>query len=171
MPNFRAHTVINLLSAAGMSYAAVTRYGIDPQRVAISAAAFTVATFFLSPDLDLKHSSPTRNWGFFRWFWRPYQLFFKHRGLSHSLIFSSLTRLGYLLGVATLGLIGLQVWIDPSPAAIAEQASILPGPASAVLSAHGVTLATASVGIALSDTCHIVADRFFSALRALTKIW
>ncbi len=171
MPNYRAHTTINLLAMAGMSYAAVKTYGIEPSLVAISVVAFTAATLLLSPDLDLKHSSPTRNWGLLRWLWRPYQMFFKHRGMSHSLFFSSFTRLGYLLALATLALIGLQAWSDPSPAVIAASASILPEPASAVLSAHGVPLTAAAVGIAISDACHIVTDRIVSALKALTRIF
>ncbi len=171
MPNYRAHTTINLLAMSGLSYAAVKTYGIEPSLVAIGAVAFTTATLLLSPDLDLKHSSPTRNWGLLRWLWRPYQMLFKHRGLSHSLFFSSFTRLGYLLALALLALIGLQTWSDPSPAAIAASASILPGPAAAVLHAHGVPMAAAAVGIALSDACHIVTDRIVSALKAFTKIF
>ena len=66
-----------------------------------------------------------------------------------------------------LALIAWQAWIDPSPAALAATASILPGPASTVIGAHGATLAAAAVGVGLSDLCHIVTDRTVSAFKAL----
>lgn len=169
MPNFRAHTTTNLLALGGLSYAAVTHYDVAVPLVWIGATSFVVATFLLSPDLDLRRSSPTRNWGVFRWLWLPYQALFKHRGLSHSLLFSSLTRLGYLTCLALIGLIAVHSWADPTPASIAASASLVPKPAQAAMSAHGEQLVAAGVGIALSDICHIFTDRLVSALKAFAK--
>lgn len=58
--------------------------------------AYLVSTFLLSPDLDLHRNRSKNNWGFIRFIWFPYSKLFKHRGLSHSLIFGTLTRLFYL---------------------------------------------------------------------------
>lgn len=167
MPNFRAHTTINLIALAGVSYTAVERYDVSPAVVGVAAASFTVATFLLSPDLDLKHSSPSRNWGPLKLLWRPYQMLFKHRGLSHSLIFSSLSRLVYLGVVAFVAMVLWRMGNGASADSVAESAAFIPDVARSVLGAHGDQLATAAAGVALSDACHIVTDRLVSALRAL----
>lgn len=64
--------------------------------------SFGVATLLFSPDLDLGHSIPVKNWGIFRWIWWGYPKFFRHRGFSHSFLLSSLTKLFYLLVVIVL---------------------------------------------------------------------
>ncbi len=60
-------------------------------------AGYLLGTFFLSPDLDLKHSKPSKRWKAFRFIWRPYQKVSKHRGLSHVPLLGGLTRLTYLV--------------------------------------------------------------------------
>ncbi len=65
-------------------------------------AGYIVGTFFLSPDIDLPHSRPSRRWGFLRCFWIPYQSLSSHRGLSHVPVIGSLIRLVYLAVVSIL---------------------------------------------------------------------
>ena len=50
----------------------------------------------LSPDLDLSSSGSSNRWGIFRFLWYPYNKLFSHRGISHSIIFGTLTRIIYL---------------------------------------------------------------------------
>jgi uncharacterized metal-binding protein len=69
---------------------------LEPRKVATITISFIVATLFFSPDLDLAHSQPTRNWGIFRPIWYCYPKLFRHRGSSHSFLFSSLSKLAYL---------------------------------------------------------------------------
>lgn len=78
------------------------RLGND--RLIERCAAFTVSylfgTFLLSPDLDLKENASSKNWGLFRLFWRPYSALFRHRGLSHTPVVGTLTRILYLAVLA-----------------------------------------------------------------------
>ena len=54
------------------------------------------------PDLDTKSVQYSR-WGIFRVFWLPYKGFFKHRSRwSHGLIFGTLFRVIYFIGVITI---------------------------------------------------------------------
>jgi uncharacterized metal-binding protein len=62
----------------------------------IFAAAYLFSSLLLSPDLDLRSNSARRRWGVLGLIWVPYTKVFKHRGLSHNLLFGPLTRIGYL---------------------------------------------------------------------------
>lgn len=63
------------------------------------ATTYVAATFLLSPDLDIYHSRPARNWGYFRGIWKPYSSVFGHRKLSHFPILGTSTRLFYLAAI------------------------------------------------------------------------
>ncbi|MFN3870061.1 MAG: DUF2227 family putative metal-binding protein [Aquificaceae bacterium] len=58
---------------------------------------YLFGTFFLSPDLDLPKSKPSKRWKKLRFVWRPYQKLSKHRGVSHLPILGTALRLSYLL--------------------------------------------------------------------------
>lgn len=161
MPGYRTHTTTNLLALGGLYYLAAVNYEQDTSLLLTGAASFAVATFLLSPDLDLKHSSPTKNWGLLRWLWRPYQLMFKHRGLSHSLLFSSATRITYLTIIACVSAYGLHAVGVFSPDRV---------PMGSFLGEHSATITAAGVGLVLSDTCHIVTDRICTLAKTAGKI-
>ena len=167
MPGYKTHTSANLIALVGISYLVSEHYSVAPYLTAVGAASFAIATVFLSPDLDLKHSSPTRNWGLLRFLWRPYQAIFKHRGLSHNIFFSSATRIGYLICIFASGLIAVHAWADQSPTAIFTASTLVLEPAKSMISTHGEHLTAVGVGIALSDTCHIITDRFVSSIKKL----
>lgn len=63
---------------------------------AMATGAFT-GTLWMSPDLDLKQSLPTKRWGPLKGIWKCYAKKMKHRGLSHYLILGNLHRIWYLL--------------------------------------------------------------------------
>ena len=79
------------------------------QAFSLFGGAYLVSSLLLSPDLDLRHNSARNNWGVLGFVWIPYTKIFKHRGLSHSLILGTLTRLAYLLAVGAV--IALAVWV------------------------------------------------------------
>jgi uncharacterized metal-binding protein len=86
------------------------------EEMAIFAGAYLFSSLMLSPDLDLRHNRSRRRWGPLGFLWIPYTKIFKHRGVSHSLIFGTLTRLGYLGLIALLIALGLSyfnVWAIP----------------------------------------------------------
>jgi uncharacterized metal-binding protein len=89
---------------------------ISWEETAIFAGAYLFSSLMLSPDLDLRHNRSRRRWGPLGFLWLPYTKIFKHRGVSHSLIFGTLTRLGYLGLIALLIALGLSyfnVWAIP----------------------------------------------------------
>jgi len=60
-----------------------------------------LGTFLLSPDLDLKHSKPSKRWKALKILWRPYQKKSKHRGISHIPLLGTFTRLLYIFLIIT----------------------------------------------------------------------
>lgn len=101
MPSGHAHDAITILLAAP---AAVLTYAFsrDLPTAAIVAIAFIFAGLMFGPDLDTK-SKPYSRWGPLRTMWLPYRTVFRHRSRwSHGLIFGTLFRVIYFLGIATL---------------------------------------------------------------------
>lgn len=70
--------------------------------------AFTAGWAFLSPDLDLPQSRPSKRWGLLHVLWEPYRSTHKHRGRSHFPLFGTAERLLYcacLLSPVALGVL------------------------------------------------------------------
>lgn len=76
--------------------------GVPWEELVIFTLSYVGASLFLSPDLDLEKSDPARRWGALRVLWTPYSRVFKHRGLSHSILFGPLTRVLYLAALGAL---------------------------------------------------------------------
>ncbi len=153
MPSGRTHLKIeaSLLAiwggtAAGLALANAMRW---PSVIGfVSAYAFSM--FFLSPDLDLARSDAYDRWGWFRGLWFPYAWAFKHRQISHHLLWGPLSRMLYL--AVLLATIGLLVF-----AALGRTVSIR----SWTLS----WLAPISLGLYLPNVEHILVDRLVTAWR------
>lgn len=101
MPSGHAHDAVTILLAAPavvVTYVA-TR---DLPTAVIVAVAFIFAGLMFGPDLDTK-SKPYSRWGLLRAIWLPYRTIFRHRSRwSHGLIFGTLFRVVYFLGIVTL---------------------------------------------------------------------
>ena len=101
MPSGKTHDAITFLFVAPVF---VTAWKIT-ENTAISAvitAAFLFGGLMFGPDLDTMSKQYTR-WGILRFLWYPYQAFFAHRSRwSHGLIFGTLLRVVYFMGVLTL---------------------------------------------------------------------
>ncbi|WP_457600287.1 DUF2227 family putative metal-binding protein [Hydrogenivirga sp.] len=89
----RTHDLINLIALPGFLYF------LPRELYAPFGIGYVVGTFFLSPDVDLTNSRPTRRWGFLRCIWAPYQSLSRHRGVSHIPVIGSLLRLLYLVSL------------------------------------------------------------------------
>jgi uncharacterized metal-binding protein len=101
MPSGHVHDAITILLAAP---AAVGTYALsrDLPTALIVAVAFIFAGVMFGPDLDTK-SKPYARWGPLRLIWMPYRTTFRHRSRwSHGLIFGTLFRVIYFLGIVTL---------------------------------------------------------------------
>lgn len=101
MPSGKTHDAITILLAAPL--AAGGYYATQSLIFASSiTAAFLFGGLMFGPDLDTVSIQSSR-WGIFRFFWYPYRVFFKHRSRwSHGLVFGTLFRVIYFMGVCTL---------------------------------------------------------------------
>jgi uncharacterized metal-binding protein len=144
---------IALLLATYFRGALVSWFGPDPtfEFMLLFSLSFLCGTILLSPDLDLADSDPARSWGFVQVIWRPYSRLFRHRGLSHTPVIGTLTRIVYLgcaiyiISAVTASLIGLDLQIS-------------------VYDLHRLWSARwfcILVGLISADLIHLVADRFF----------
>ena len=114
--------------------------------------SFLVGTYLLSPDLDLVGSDPARSWGIAQVIWRPYASLFRHRGISHTPVLGTLTRLIYLMVLlCVVGALIQSLMGWHRPISVYD----LPGLA-------GSRTLCVFVGLVASDLVHLVADRFFS---------
>ena len=101
MPSAKTHDAITLLLAAPTF---VCSYAVTQNSLlsAVVTAAFIFGGLMFGPDLDTMSKQYTR-WGILRPMWLPYRTFFKHRSRwSHGLIFGTLFRVIYFLGIVTI---------------------------------------------------------------------
>lgn len=98
MANYKTHTGFNLFfmlpALVGFGY-----YFFQPSEKAliVFTATFTYATLFMNPDLDLVHKIKLFSLrGFITLPFRGYSKIFKHRGISHSFLLGSFTRIIWL---------------------------------------------------------------------------
>ena len=101
MPSGKTHDAITFLFVAPIFGASF----IVTKNVAISAVitvAFLFGGLMFGPDLDTMSKQYTR-WSLFRFLWFPYQKVFKHRSRwSHGLVFGTLLRVIYFIGILTI---------------------------------------------------------------------
>src|SRR3954462_8866417 len=101
MPSGRTHDAITILLAAP-AFAAALAVTRNAGAAAVVAVAFVFGGVIFGPDLDTVSRQYSR-WGPLRFIWFPYRSFFRHRSrFSHGLIFGSLIRVIYFMGIMTL---------------------------------------------------------------------
>lgn len=122
---------------------------------AIFVLAYLFGTFLLSPDMDLAKSEPMANWGLLRWIWRPYANLFKHRGISHTPILGTLTRVLYLLVVIYMILAIINVCFEMDWKMSFRHLNKI----------NWTAAIWALAGLCLPDLFHILADRMFRNAR------
>lgn len=101
MPSGRTHDAITLILAAP-TFAVTYLATANLAPVAAVTASFLFGGLMFGPDLDTQSKQYSR-WGIFRSLWFPYRSIFKHRSRwSHGLIFGTLFRVIYFMGVITV---------------------------------------------------------------------
>lgn len=101
MPSGKTHDIITILLAAPAAGAAYLAAG-DIRLALAAVSAFVFGGLMFGPDLDIKSKQYSR-WWLLRPLWFPYRSAFKHRSRwSHGLIFGTLFRVIYFLGVISL---------------------------------------------------------------------
>ena len=95
MSSGRRHDSISITLSAAIALAVAAVVGV--YYAGIFAGGYTAGWRYLSPDLDLPQSLPSRRWGkCLKKIWEPYQATHKHRGTSHWPLIGSAVRLTYL---------------------------------------------------------------------------
>ncbi len=101
MPSGKTHDAVTFLLAAP-TFAAAWKLTENPAIAAVVMAGMLLGVLMFGPDLDT-NSKQYRRWSIFRFLWYPYQAFFAHRSRwSHGLLFGTLLRVVYFMGVLTL---------------------------------------------------------------------
>lgn len=101
MPSGKSHDAITIILAAPV-LAVFFAGGLALSTAIIGTAGFVFGGLMFGPDLDTV-SVQTSRWSLFRVFWFPYRAFFKHRSRwSHGLLFGTLIRVIYFMGVVTI---------------------------------------------------------------------
>jgi uncharacterized metal-binding protein len=161
MASGRTHELMNLIFLPPALYFVPKEFYIP------FAAGYILGTFVLSPDIDIKHSKPSRRWKALGLIWYPYQRVSRHRGISHLPVIGSLLRLLYLsfvllfLYFTLLGVISL---VEPKllkPLLALNPLNFLHSVAWRESSAYLV------FGVILSDLTHILLDFISSTFRKL----
>ena len=160
MPSGKTHIRIDIFFLILMGAVAVyfrddlvQRFGRDRlvEYGAVFAVSYLFGTFLLSPDLDLKDNVSAKNWGLLRLFWRPYAALFRHRGLSHTPVVGSLTRILYMAVVIYVVVAAANALFDMKIRMSFHD-----------LQAANRNLAlTALAGVCAPDLLHVLTDRAF----------
>ena len=104
MPSGNTHDAVTIVLIAPVAAAGYYVTGSFAAAIVLSAA-FLFGGLMFGPDLDTGSKQQNR-WRFFRFLWLPYRVFFKHRSRwTHGLIFGTLFRVVYFMGVTTLVLL------------------------------------------------------------------
>jgi uncharacterized metal-binding protein len=105
MPSGRTHDAITFLLAAPV-FAASWQISHHVATSSVVTAAFVFGGLMFGPDLDTLSRQYSR-WSFARALWLPYRWCFPHRSRwSHGLIFGTLLRVIYFMGIMTLAAFG-----------------------------------------------------------------
>ncbi len=112
MPSGKTHDAITIILAVP-TFAAAFLFTRNMAESAIVTVAFLFGGLMFGPDLDTTSKQYFR-WGIFRFLWFPYRSFFKHRSRwSHGIIFGTLIRVVYFLGILTIA-VSASVYIAAS---------------------------------------------------------
>jgi uncharacterized metal-binding protein len=104
MPNYKTHSRFNSFLAFPLALIAIY-YFFHPniKQLSLFSICFLYSSFFMSPDLDIRNKIKFFSFrGILSLPFFFYSILFKHRGLSHSLFFGSLSRIIYLTALAAL---------------------------------------------------------------------
>ena len=146
MALYKTHATFNIVVALPLLIWAGI-YFLNPTlgQLIIFAATFAYATLFMSPDLDLANKIKLFSLrGLLSLPFRGYSRLFRHRGLSHSLFFGTLTRILWLGALLYLILFLFR--------------RELPNQTQVLILLKNPSFLFGLTGIALADMCHLLLD-------------
>lgn len=148
MSNYRTHVAFNLIAGLPASLLSL-HYLLEPTPALLGtfSLSFAYSTCFMNPDLDLVHQIKLKSIkGFFSLPFRLYSKVFKHRGLSHSILFGTLTR---VLWLSAVGFAIFFAFYQTAP----TQRSLM-----AYFEHHKLYIYYALAGVVIADWCHLLLD-------------
>lgn len=149
MAMYKQHSLFNIFCALPIFLAAGHfLLKADLHLLATFGIVFTYSTLFMSPDMDLANKIRLFSIrGLLTLPFRSYAKFFSHRGISHSILFGSLTRILWL--ACWFGLIMLLI-----NQSLPNSSTLLK-----LYSKHRIWILYGAAGICLADWCHLLLDR------------
>ena len=174
MANHSGHIVANCFFGGCITGILGLSEVLGLQELSIATSGFFIGTFLLSPDLDLNHSKVNRNWGIFRFIWFPYALAFKHRGLSHHVIYGTFSRILYFIGLAFITIVLMHLFDTPeklTSLSFLNDLFLFPEITDylELTNTNFLHCSLFFAGIYISDICHLFMDSLFSASKKLSK--
>ncbi len=148
MSQYKTHAKFNLFLALPIVLG-VLFYLFHPtwRQMSLFGGCFVYSTLFMSPDMDLAHQIKFFSIrGMLTSPFRLYSKIFSHRGMSHSILFGTLTRIGFLSLLALLSL-----WLI-------NQTFPNPDTFLIFLKSHQVMILYAFSGLFIADLCHLLLD-------------
>jgi uncharacterized metal-binding protein len=159
MASGKNHRIINTVASVPITGGLI--WSGVPIPLALSfTVGYTIATFFINPDLDLI-SDGYNSWGIFRFYWYPYHKILAHRSfLSHAPVVGTLFRIVYLFSVPVLLLlfIGTAARNSVRDALLAWVPQYIPYILMFIL------------GMIISDALHLVLDVGSTSVKRTFKI-
>ncbi|PCI95996.1 hypothetical protein COB11_00520 [Candidatus Aerophobetes bacterium] len=149
MSNYKTHNSFNILFLLPLAAVGVYLY-MKPSnmQLIVFVSVFLYATFFMSPDMDIANKI---KWfslrGLFSIPFKSYALLFKHRGISHNILFGTLTRILWLFGFCAIILFFCDVFFLAS------------AKAKVFYKMYKIELFYAFLAVFLADIGHIFLDR------------
>jgi uncharacterized metal-binding protein len=102
MPSGKTHDAVTIILAVPV-ITVVMLFTQNVWSVAAVGSAFLFGGLMFGPDLDTQSTQFSR-WWIFKPFWLPYRICFRHRSRwTHGIVFGSLFRIIYFMGLLTLG--------------------------------------------------------------------
>ncbi len=148
MSGYKTHSIVNLALTLPVAVIVAAVCKIPYPLVVIGGATFVYGTFFMSPDLDLAYNIKFLSVrGILSLPFRTYAMFFRHRGLSHSLFFGTLTR---VLWLGMYAFVAFYLWHHFVP----SKRTLL-----ALFHAYQWPIIAGFSGLFLADTSHIIVDK------------
>lgn len=149
MANYQTHTKFNICIALPI-FLLIFFVFLQPPLfgLLLFSLSFVYSTLFMNPDVDVSYKIRIFSLrGILTLPFRMYCLFFRHRGLSHSFLYGSLTRILWLFGCFLFALYISHKTLPTLPDCIS------------FLSRYKVSLSYIFAGICLADWCHLLLDR------------
>ena len=148
MAQYKTHAKFNLFIALPC-LAIACYYLFHPSWTLLSffSGCFAYGTLFMSPDMDLAHQIKFFSIrGILTSPFRLYSKLFSHRGLSHSILFGTLTRLLFLASISLLILYLINQTLPSTDTFLS------------FLKTHQNYLSYSLAGLFLADLCHLLLD-------------